>query len=59
MPLHLPPIKRASEVQRFVAHFEGALEARLELADDAQMTPSDTVAMILNSLIEARKEMGW
>lgn len=56
--LHLPP-KKPSEAQQFSAHFALALENRLDLADDKQMTPSDTVAMVLNALDDARKEMGW
>jgi hypothetical protein len=58
--LHLPPAK-PSELQRFVRHLEGALEARLELFeahhDDA--TLADVLKAVLDSVTEARKEIGW
>lgn len=56
--LHLPP-KKPSELQQFIAHFEGALEARYELWRDDDATPGDAVKAILDAVAEARKEMGW
>ena len=58
MPLHLPPTKRPSELQRYTALLELALENRLDLASES-MTPADAVAMVLSSIVEARKQMGW
>lgn len=58
MALHLPP-KKPSELEAWTGHLVLALESRLDLADDAQMTPSDCVAMVLNAIVDARKEMGW
>jgi hypothetical protein len=58
--LHLPP-KKPSELQQFVRHLEGALEARFELFEihyeDA--TLADVLKAVLDSVVEARKEMGW
>ena len=58
MPLHLPPRQRPSELQRWAALLELELENRLDLADES-MTPVDAVAMVLSSIAEARKGMGW
>ena len=55
--LHLPPAK-PSELQRWSAHLALALENRLDLMTDVA-TPSDVVALVLNAVEEARKEMGW
>jgi hypothetical protein len=56
--LHIPPAK-PSELQRFVRHLEGALEARLEACDEEFMSPFDALTAFRDALIEARKEMGW
>jgi hypothetical protein len=57
--LHLPP-KKPSELQQFVKHLEGALEARFEMADaHGDMSAEDALKAVLDSVAEARKEMGW
>jgi hypothetical protein len=56
--LHQPPAK-PSELQVFIRHFEGALEARFDLAADMPMRPADALKAVLDSVVEARKEMGW
>jgi len=58
MPLHLPPSKRPSELQRYTALLELELENRLDLADES-MTPNDAVAMVLSAIVAARRQMGW
>jgi hypothetical protein len=53
------PAPPFNELQEFIMHLEGELEARLELCDLAQTTGTDAVAMVLNAVAAARKEMGW
>ena len=57
MALHLPP-KRPSDLQVFVAHLELALESRFELVSD-EMTPADALKAVLDSVADARQELGW
>ena len=58
--LHLPP-KKPSELQTFVKHLEDALEARIELIGNGLPEPSpfDVLRALHDSVVEARKEMGW
>jgi hypothetical protein len=58
--LHLPP-KKPSEAQAFAAHLELALETRFELfeAHHEDATLADVLKAVLDSVTDARKEMGW
>lgn len=60
MALHTPPAK-PSELQRFTGYLVLELENRLDLVNVQahEMTASDAVALVLSSIVEARKEMGW
>jgi hypothetical protein len=58
--LHLPP-KKPSDAQQFAAHLELALETRFELFDKyrTDTTAADALKAVLDSVADARKEMGW
>lgn len=51
-------MKISADLKLFITYFEEALEARFEVMHDAPARPADVLKAVLDSVAEARKELG-